>query len=1118
MDKLLTELLTPHSKSLFTKTQADTQLPFVKPTIVIGLGGSGTKTVARLKQRMHTWAESYARTFSELRQTEGLSPAEVKNTVASALRGVVAFLAVDTLSFPNLQQEDVSIAESLSAEDYLYAGGFNPVDYISRQYAGDENLQRWWEKDFRPPYTYIDDGARRFRMLGRLALYRSREAFHNKLVGKVAEVVRLRENLVNMGLSRSTGEQLNEILVYLITGSNGGTGSGMFFDAVFHAFTAVKDVGDLLPKIRIVVVSPRIYMMKSHESGLHDALTANAYAFFQSLSLIVEKPTEAVKYVFDYHTSPQIRMLAQPLSGWRPDKVYIVDTEISGKEISDLAGMLTNAADYLYLDITTPVTIGSAQQVNFEQVLEERFKGHRRILASFGISYFLLPAVTIIKGLVALLVSDVLEFIANGRIDLAGGAVNRPRTADPAALQMGRDLAKKYVVESAPLRAEPVAQLPPARELTEWAETRDQELLAQLRGEIEADAQDPVGRIGQHGKNLAADRVQVDVAYTAKKTSLRNWYFGVGGGLGVGFALVAWAAAAETELMPPVIAALASLVLGSALGALIAHFLKAGVREAVEEDATRLRRLDRSISNFSAAVAEARNALDTAKNTQIHRASQERQRAVAVAKRLLEHGGQSVETIFTKMEADEVTSSFTSIYCWGFDAENEKDDYKLLLGPLTKDRFRTVLKTMQLSGQNTSDNGASAGPSARFRNFADKVVQLVEDKTRNMKLNEAMNREDLNNLLMAILPEALECVILRYSEQFGIRELNDFRLWDGLDGFTKDSIARMSGQFNEVRQQLRSLSDPTWAYDKEIAPPTRRIEARYLAPVAFQKNLNGVWGAVEGVLNDKRMAITVQSEFGIPIFALRGMREWKKKYETWMIDWRAKGESPPHVDKRWLEDGLTGDSGVLPVLEPNDDDKLREWYLRFLMMGSFARDGRMTEKSYTPYTNGTNGRLNGFGAFWHNIVKQWTVKPENVPQVDTAALGEEELRQHVGRIWAVQEAYYEQFRATVQPREDATARYRTNDDGKWALGDIADYWDAFAQQREFLKYRDDRKADLNLLYRIMDNDQALPSANELRRLIDNLSGIFEIKALDQLTFATHNPDMMRSFAQALSRL
>jgi len=1110
MEKILNEAIKEKRKELFSVKEIETKLPYIKPAIVIGLGGSGTKAIARLKKRMETWAESYATTYSQIRKQEGIPEEELQQTVARALKNIVGYLAIDTLSFPNLEQEDQVIAETLGGNDYLYAGGFNPVDYISSQYIGDENLQRWWENDFYPPYTYIDDGARRFRMLGRLALYRIREEFRDRLVGKVGQVVELRKDLVNLGLVHSHTGELNEILIYLVTGSNGGTGSGMFFDALFHAFSAVRSVGDILPKVRIVVVSPRIYLLMSSQSGsgLNDALTANAYAFFQSLSFIVEKPKEAIQYVFDFHTNSILQTQANDLNErWRPDKVYIIDTAIAGKEIGDLNGMLTNAADYLFLDITQPVTIGGAQVVNLEQVLEERFKGHRRILASFGVSYLIMPSITIIKGLTLLLLNDLLEYISKEEkvSQQEISASQDPRSEQ--LIQEGKKEAESFVknyVESENENRE---------QLESWflkPEVNSKIIKSLIN--IWEDEQKSTSDSSKVGYMISEIEEKLQKANDNLKRQKRGLYIreSIFSSIGaVILIVVGWMFATETELMPPLLAGFCGAILGGGLGFLAFYLSGKSFRDQLAATKHEGQQLEERKSRFNNAIGQVKKILEDKKVAEEKQRSEIGEHVKRLAGQLKEYVSTYMQNNLFRFEADEITSKYTTIYCWGFE-EDENEDLKPIFGEPTKQTGEQILKMIFLSPED--QKGICGGDTSLNINYQFNkntlfYREVIKELAGFKSTKDKLTGDERDNLLKTLSEKLVNSVVHAYSVRFGYRVKEDLSLWDGLSTFDKTNIQKMEKYFNNVGEQLRTLSEPTWGYDVADSPRTKKISAIHLIPKGLKDAFGDVWGngyPLNDVLYDKRMAITVQSEYGIPIFALRGIQQWKKKYENWMGEWRARGEAPPHVDKRWL----VGDSGgqtinVLPVLEPNVDDKITESYLRFLLMGNFVEEFRSHNNVDLKKLQNTRGET--FEAFWNKIVKTLEIEKEQTTIDEKEKLSETELNEFSNRIFLTLRTYFDRFKKHVMANN------------KENLGEIAALWDKFQELDGFKSFHDRKKMSLTRLYEIIKGTR-IPSKDELEELFKDLGSVFRVKTIDQVAYKDDDKSFLLNLALALSRL
>lgn len=1109
MEHILDEVLKEKRSQLFETGGIDIELPYIKPAIVIGLGGSGVKTVARLKKRMDTWAESFAKTYSVNRKSETMPAEEIEFTVRNALRDFTEYLTIDTISFLNLPQEDKEIEGVLGVDDYLYAGGFNPVTYISRQYVGDENLQRWWDNDFHPPFAWIDDGARRFRMLGRLALYRVKEDFHNKLTKKIAKVVSLRKDLVNLGLIHATEEHLNEILVYIVSGSNGGTGSGMLFDIVFHAFSAVREAGDLLPKIRIVVISPRIYLMKAIQSGsgLNNALSANAYAFFQSLAFISERPTEAIKYVFDYNENPMLKSLSEDdFSGdWRPDKIYVVDTEIKGKEVDNLDDLLTNAADYLFLDITQPVAIGGSQIVNFENVLDSYFKGHRQILASFGISYFLLPSLTIIKGLTALLLHDVLGYILRKSNETKNELLEKSSGVSDRIVDEGLKIGKKVIESVVSTGVEDY------NELERWLityENKPSELkqVLNLWNEHKETSED-ASKIGFVTNSLQKKQKENEEKLSILKSLYWKKLWIVGGICSLLGAAVGWSIAIETEFMPPLLGGLAGAALVGSLGFIITQLLTKDQLHNYQNCERDLSDINKKIESYNKSVRDIEKLIESKLKESKEKIKENMGNVALLAKELRDSTSEYIGNKLFNIEPEELTTKRTTTYCWGYEKVDNKSSKELkpIIGPPSRDRGIQILRKL-FSVQNTiSTEKDNIGIDyLNFRendNRQDYYANVIAILSAANYSGGRLSADEANRLLKELIIKTKDKVIRLYNENYG-------DIWSGLSLF-KDVIKKMEKDFVSYGEKMETLSDPTWAYQKEDCEQPKKIEATHLVPKSMKDDFKSVWGAKvgEGSLYDKRLVITVQSEFGVPIFGLRGMREWQRKYKTWMSEWRARKEAPPHIDKRWLSDYAQTEKSkpLLPVLEPNDDDKIMEALLRLLLIGNYM-------SSLSAKSNGQDVkklqsiRGESFPLFFDKYLELWR-EANNEDQMPKT---EEPItpRKQAENLYSMLKVYFDKFKERV-----------TKEEHKKDLGEIQSFWDLVKDK--FIDFSVDQKDKTDTFKKLVSAVSRTYDASdeELKLLVSKLEGLFQVRNLSSATLTIeYDREFVSYLTLALARL
>ncbi len=387
--------------------QGNQQNPTVVPSVIIGLGGSGVKSVARLKWRLKNYYKSAALQKENDRE---------RGVELNRFMKRLAFLAIDTVSYDKILQEDPEggryIQRELSRNDeYIEVGGFNPGDYIKNQYGSSPDLQQWWDTSYHPPHKMIDDGAKRVRSLGRLALYQSREKIRAAVSRAVGDVNAIYNQEVQRG-QVNAGNNVRKIEIYIFSGTCGGTGSGMVLDLVNMCHDAVKTLG-IQPTINMVLTMPGIYIQSQYtkQGGemLAKAFQANSYAFFKELSHML-----ADANYFHGQTMDAIERnnddLA-PNTGWQPDRIYLVDTEIAGEEIAprDMGHMFMMGADYVCQKIIASGGNLAFVETNVDDQLLKEVGGQKSAFSSFGISYIMYPSKTISRCLSSMLLRDAFS-------------------------------------------------------------------------------------------------------------------------------------------------------------------------------------------------------------------------------------------------------------------------------------------------------------------------------------------------------------------------------------------------------------------------------------------------------------------------------------------------------------------------------------------------------------------------------------------------------------------------------------------------------------------------------------------------------------------------------------
>ncbi|MCK4353260.1 hypothetical protein KAW65_07635 [candidate division WOR-3 bacterium] len=361
----------------------------IKPTVVIGLGGSGTKSVDRIKGAIKKYYKGIGENIVDM----------------------IQFLTIDTLSWENTKSEEKEfmVGRNIEIGEYVEIGGFNPLRYLGGKYKISDDLRRWWDDRYIPPNRDIEVGAKRIRQLGRLALYRSREEVEEKLRTAITNVLALNKDAVRSGTLPPLKEKERRVNVYLISGTCGGTGSGMLLDTAY----LIHRIAGPETNIRVALILPtvfiRIWRHRSREVA--DAFEANAYALFKEIQYF--QAPETGKELFDYCMNANERKKRGEKgedTGWTPfERVYLIDTDIGDKQIREPEHLYMIAADYIFHQIVTPLGKSIETAVtDVDDVLLATTSGRPTCFSSVGVSYLLYPSRTLGRCLSAYLAGEII--------------------------------------------------------------------------------------------------------------------------------------------------------------------------------------------------------------------------------------------------------------------------------------------------------------------------------------------------------------------------------------------------------------------------------------------------------------------------------------------------------------------------------------------------------------------------------------------------------------------------------------------------------------------------------------------------------------------------------------
>lgn len=293
------------------------------PCVFIGLGGSGARVISYLKMYINTLFKD---------------PDE-------PARQVLQFLVIDADDFDSLP--DVARLFLDKENEFFFIGGVAPRDYVITQQRSNssawQDMKQWLgdpppDELFRMlPEGRVYRGAERLRVLSRILFYHHREAVEQALRKKYTAAGAARLQITQEG--RLPGHP--QLRTFIISGTCGGTGSGIFFD-VLHAVHRIRS-GDTSVEspVEAVLLMPDFYVALHQGSapGLVPYYQANGYAFFQELSYFLAHPTKLNEYTADAVTQ---RRSSEPGHGVPEGKsllqwVYLFDHRIPDLGAQDLS-------------------------------------------------------------------------------------------------------------------------------------------------------------------------------------------------------------------------------------------------------------------------------------------------------------------------------------------------------------------------------------------------------------------------------------------------------------------------------------------------------------------------------------------------------------------------------------------------------------------------------------------------------------------------------------------------------------------------------------------------------------------------------------------------------------
>lgn len=181
----------------------------ISPTLIIGLGGTGSFALQYVKRKIRHRLEIYR---------GGPLPRQIP---------FIEYLVIDTTA-----QEEM--LETFVPDEYLNIGRLNISRSLrSLDLASDYNILKWFPKKLDP--GQIDSGAGGVRAIGRLCFFLNQPSIEASIRGKIDQIADSEhiKHFLNEHLSMLKMEEASTVDVHIVTSLCGGTGSACLLDTAY---------------------------------------------------------------------------------------------------------------------------------------------------------------------------------------------------------------------------------------------------------------------------------------------------------------------------------------------------------------------------------------------------------------------------------------------------------------------------------------------------------------------------------------------------------------------------------------------------------------------------------------------------------------------------------------------------------------------------------------------------------------------------------------------------------------------------------------------------------------------------------------------------------------------
>ncbi|MCS7243855.1 MAG: tubulin-like doman-containing protein [Candidatus Calescibacterium sp.] len=323
-------------------------MEFSIPTIVIGLGGTGLKTVVNLKKR-----------------------------VGDIGKGLLKFLCIDS------DKNEVLVNE-LEPDEYINVGVPGVSAIISNLKSETAEFVRpWFPSNLNFKVVAGDEGAKQFRPMGRLYLFKNIDRVFNAIDMVTKQ---LRAKFADVRIASKT------INVYIVSSTCGGTGSGMLLDMAYVVRKVIEEENAVSALVKGILFLPTAF----HPFPISDEaerkhIFANGYATLKEIDYYMN-PSKETEYNVQFSQTRVVRSKKQPF-----DVCYVVDDENEEFPIGSLDDTIRAVSESLVILLTSGVgtSIKSAEDNLFTVLSQSQkmqpYSEKNYLYSSFGTSSVIYP-------------------------------------------------------------------------------------------------------------------------------------------------------------------------------------------------------------------------------------------------------------------------------------------------------------------------------------------------------------------------------------------------------------------------------------------------------------------------------------------------------------------------------------------------------------------------------------------------------------------------------------------------------------------------------------------------------------------------------------------------------